>query len=102
MLTDLIQIRRLGEGKREENRRLRMHLKRRNFQERRLKRISEDIEAQIDCNTCANCCKVATTRITGRDAEKLMKHLGVNEAGFLKDYAELSEEEGLVLKRNAG
>ena len=39
MLTDLIQIRRLGEKKRDENMRLRMHLKRRNFQERRLLRI---------------------------------------------------------------
>ena len=36
MLTDLVQIRRLGEKKRDENLRLRMHLKRRNYQERRL------------------------------------------------------------------
>jgi hypothetical protein len=71
MLTDLVQIRRLGEKQRDENLRLRLHLKRRNFQERRLKRISQDIEEQIDCTACANCCRVATVKINDRDVEKL-------------------------------
>ena len=44
MLTDLVEIRRLGEKKRDENLRLRIHLKRRNFEERRLKRIAQEIE----------------------------------------------------------
>ena len=77
MLTDLVQIRRSGEKQREENLRLRLHLKRRNFQERRLKRISQDIEEQIDCTACANCCRVATVKIADRDVEKLAKRLGL-------------------------
>src|ERR1700693_4973686 len=99
MLTDLVQIRRLGEKQREENLRLRLHLKRRNFQERRLKRIAQDIEEQIDCTTCANCCRGATVKITERDAEKLAKRLGVRLDRFWAEYAQVDAEEGPVLKR---
>jgi len=100
MLTDLVQIRRLGESKRDENSRLRLHLKRRNYQERRLMRMAQQIEEQIDCTAFANSCRVATVKITERDAEKLMKRLGVNRLRFLADYVEQSPEEGFVLKRN--
>ena len=99
MLTDLVQIRRLGEHARDENLRFRHHLKRRNFQERRLKRIAEEIEEQIDCTACASCCRVATVKITARDAEKLAKDLGVSLERFHAGYTEQSPEEGLVLKR---
>jgi Fe-S-cluster containining protein len=100
MLTDLVQIRRLGEKQRDENLRLRLHLKRRNFQERRLKRISQDIEEQIDCTACANCCRVATVKIAERDIEKLAKRLGVSPSRFVAEYTREDAEEGRVLKRN--
>jgi Fe-S-cluster containining protein len=100
MLTGLVQIRRLGEKQRDENLRLRLHLKRRNFQERRLKRIAQDIEEQIDCTACANCCRVATVKIADRDVEKLAKRLGVNPSQFLAEYTREDVEEGRVLKRN--
>jgi hypothetical protein len=102
MLTDLVQIRRLGEKQREENLRLRLHLKRRNFQERRLKRISQDIEEQIDCTACANCCRVATVKIAERDVEKLAKRLGVSPSHFVAEYTLVDADEGRVLKRNQG
>ena len=102
MLTDLVQIRRLGEKQRDENLRLRLHLKRRNYQERRLKRIAQDIEERIDCTACANCCRVATTRITERDVEKLSKTLGISQQRFLAEYTREDSDEGLVLKRNEG
>ena len=102
MLTDLVQIRRLGEKQRDENLRLRLHLKRRNFQERRLKRISQDIEEQIDCTACANCCRVASVKIAERDIEKLAKRLGVSPSRFVAEYTREDAEEGRVLKRNEG
>ena len=100
MLTDLVQIRRLGEKKTGENRQFRLHLKRRNFVERRLKKIAQEIEEQIDCTQCANCCRVATTRLTERDVEKIAKFLRIKPAQFLRDYTVESEEEGLILKRD--
>jgi uncharacterized protein len=99
MLTDLVQIRRLGEKKLDENKRLRQHLKRHNFVERRLKIVAQTIEEEIDCLACANCCRVATTKITERDVEELARFLRIRPGQFVRDYTVKSEEEGLVLKR---
>jgi len=99
MLTDLVQIRRLGEKKLDENKRLRQHLKRHNFVERRLKIIAQTIEEEIDCLACANCCRVATTKVTERDVDELARFMRIRPGQFVRDYTVKSEEEGLVLKR---
>lgn len=99
MITDLIQIQRLGEKKRDENMRFRRHLKSHNFVERRFRHIAEDIEDAIDCTTCANCCRVATTQLQERDVEKLAAFLRISRHQFLSEYTTQSEEEGLILKR---
>jgi Fe-S-cluster containining protein len=101
MVTDLVQIRRLGEKNLNENKRLRQYLKRHNFVERRLKRIVEDIEEAIDCRACANCCRVATARLTERDVDKLSRFLGMPRARFLREYTVETEDEGLILRRTS-
>lgn len=100
MLTDLVQIRRLGEKKTGENQQFRQYLKRHNFVERRLRAIAQEIEEDIDCTQCANCCRVATVQLSERDIEKLAKFLRIKPAQFLRDYTTESEDEGLILKRN--
>jgi Fe-S-cluster containining protein len=99
MLTDLVQIRRAGEKMRDENERFRKHLKRHKFVERKFRHIASDIEAEIDCTTCANCCREATVKLAERDVEKLAKFLRVKIGQFKRDYTDVSEEEGLILKR---
>jgi uncharacterized protein len=99
MITDLIQIRRLGEQSRVENERFRKHLKVHDLPERKFRRIAEEIEDQIDCTACANCCRVATTTLAERDIEKLAKYLRIPVSRFFEDYVDESEEEGLILKR---
>lgn len=99
MVTDLVQIRRRGEQLRPENERLRRYLKTHDFVERRLKKIAGEIEEAIDCRTCANCCKVATTTLAERDVERLARFLRVTKAQFLERYTAQSDEEGLILKR---
>src|SRR5260221_7681385 len=99
MLTDLVQIRRLGEKGRPENERFRQHLNRHDFVERRFRKIAEAIEDQIDCRPYANCCRVATTSLLDRDVEKLAKFLRIPKARFLREYTEQSEYERLLLRR---
>jgi len=99
MLTDLVQIRRLGEQKKEENSRFRAYLKRHDYSDRRLRRLAEEIESQIDCTQCANCCRVPEVGITDRDIEKLSRFLGVTTKEFLRDYAQRGEDDELILKR---
>src|SRR5207248_7417596 len=99
MITDLVQIKLLGEKKRQENERFRRHLKTRDHSDRILRRIAEDVEEQIDCTVCANCCKVATAIVTERDVERLARYLRIPTARFLAEYTMESEEEGRVLRR---
>ena len=100
MITDLVQIKRFGEKQREENGRFRAWLKRHNFVERRFKAIAQATEDAIDCTACANCCRVATTQITERDAEHLARYLRISVPQFLKDYTTETDDEGVILKRN--
>lgn len=99
MITDLVQIRMLGEKKRDENQRFRRHLKSNSHSDRVLRRIAESIEDQIDCLQCGNCCKVATAVLSERDVERLCRHLRVSRERFVADYTMQSEEEGLILRR---
>ena len=100
MLTDLVQIKLLGEKKRPENERFRKHMKSFDHSDRILRRIGEAIEEQIDCLQCANCCRVATAKVTERDVERLAKYLHLKPARVMTDYVAKSEEEGLILQRD--
>ena len=99
MVTDLIQISRLGEQKRGENERFRKHLKRHKWVERRFKAIAQGVEDAIDCQQCANCCRTATVRLIERDVEKLAKYIGARVPEFLANYTDKTEDEGLILRR---
>ena len=99
MIQDLVQIRLLGEKKRGENERFRRHLKSHDHSDRRLRRIAEEIQEDIDCTVCANCCRVATVRVSDRDIERLARHLSITRAAFLAEYTTESDEEGRILRR---
>lgn len=99
MITDLVQIKQLGEKKRDENIRLRIHIKTHDYGDRRLRRIAEGIEDAIDCTQCAECCRTATATVTERDAEKLARRLRIPLNRFYAEYTAKCPEEGLILKR---
>lgn len=89
----------MGEKKRGGNGRFRRFLKSHSFPDRRFRRLAEDIEAQIGCQVCANCCRVATMKLSERDIGKLARFLRLPAGQLVRDYTVTSEEEGLVLKR---
>jgi len=98
VITDLVQIRTLGEKKREENFRFRAFMKSRSPTDRILRRIAEGIQEQIDCTACANCCKTSTVEVSGRDIERIPAHLGMSREQFLADYTMRDEEGALSLR----
>jgi uncharacterized protein len=102
VVSDLIEIKRLGEKKLQENERLRRYMKTHDFPERRFRRVAEEIEEKTDCRACANCCKVAETNITKRDVERLAKSLRITPRHFVLRYTTMSaQEEGeTILRRN--
>jgi Fe-S-cluster containining protein len=106
MITDLVQIKTLGEKKADENLRFRRFMKSHSHHDnsdRILRRIAQGIEEQIDCTACANCCRVATTTLSDRDVSRLSRHLRVTPAQFTADYTSLDPEDGArILKWTEG
>src|SRR5579871_1117578 len=100
MLTDLVQIAHLGRKKHNENLRFRAYLKSHRHSDRRLRRFGEEIQAQIDCTQCANCCRVTETEIDERDVQKLAKFIGMTQDEFLRDYTMRAPDGELILKRD--
>jgi uncharacterized protein len=105
VITDLVQIKQLGEKKQVENEKFRRYLKRHNFPELKFRRVAEEIESQIDCRSCANCCKVAETDVTRRDIARLARYLGVTEQAFIEEYTTTSafeQKEPILRRRDNG
>jgi uncharacterized protein len=105
VIRDLVQIRQLGEKKQAENEKFRRHLKRHNFPELKFRRVAEQIEAEIDCRTCANCCRVAETDVTERDIARLARYLGMSQHEFVAQYTTTSafeQKEPILRRRESG
>jgi hypothetical protein len=103
MITDLVQIKMLGEKKLDENLRFRRFMKSHDHSDRILRRTAQGIEDQIDCTVCANCCRTSTTALSERDIEHLARHLRMAPERFLAEYTALDPEEGArILKFTEG
>src|ERR1700722_10042086 len=99
MLTDLVQIRRLGEKKRDENLQFRKYLKTHQWVERNFRRAADEVQDAIDCRQCAECCRVTEVPLAERDIEHLAKFLRIKETKFIAEYTMTGEDGELILKR---
>lgn len=100
MLTDLVQIRRLGEKKRSENLHFRRYLKSHEWVERQFRHAAEEVEDSIDCRQCAECCRVTEVEVTERDVEHLAKFLRIKPQKFVEEYTMTGDDGETILKRS--
>ena len=66
-----------GEKNRAENLRFRRWIKSHTFVERQFRRAAEGIEEQMDCQACAECCRVTEVQLVERDVDHLARYLGL-------------------------
>jgi Fe-S-cluster containining protein len=99
MISDLVQIRRLGEKNRNENLRFRKWIKSHNYVERQFRRAAEEVHASIDCRACGECCRVSEVQLAERDVEHLARHLGIPPKKFLEEYTAAGDQGELILRR---
>jgi len=52
----------------------------------------------FNCLDCANCCRTIGPRLTGKDIDRLAKHLRMKPSGFQEQYIENDEDGDLVFK----
>jgi Fe-S-cluster containining protein len=89
----------MGEQKKEENLRFRKYLKSHVFVERQFRKAAQEVEDAIDCQACAECCRVTEVQLVERDVAKLARFLGMTEHEFLRDHAAEDEDGQVILKR---
>ncbi len=53
---------------------------------------------QIDCLTCANCCKTTSPGMNDRDVDRLAKHLRVKPASLIAQHMELDTDGQYVFR----
>jgi Fe-S-cluster containining protein len=89
-ITDLQQIEQFSIEKENENFSFQEFLKKFNNEELDavIHLLNKKIEPQIDCTTCANCCKTLMINITDERANNLCEHLQLNRKEFDKKFIE--------------
>ncbi len=60
--------------------------------------LHEEVFSEIDCLTCANCCKSLGPRVTDNDIARLAKHLKLKPGKFIESYLRLDEDNDYVFK----
>jgi len=58
----------------------------------------EKVFENIDCLKCANCCKTTGPLFTGKDVERIAKHLKLRPGQFIDQYLRKDEDNDYVLK----
>lgn len=92
MSFDLVQIRTLAETKEDENWKFRQFLKNSYLEpaeiDQRVFEATNRVWANIDCTSCANCCREAKPGFSEEDVSRLARRLGVEHQEFIDRYLE--------------
>ena len=67
--------------------------------DRDMQHLHDETFEEIDCLSCANCCKTTGPLFTNKDIERLAKHLKIKPAAFVDTYLRLDEDNDSVLKQ---
>ena len=103
VVTDLVQIRRRVETDGGENLRFRRFLKTHHFPDRLFRRIAREVEQQIDCMACANCCREPRVNVSCRDIETIARYLDTSPEEVVKEYTNLDpEDRETILRQTKG
>lgn len=60
--------------------------------------LHEEVFAEIDCLTCANCCKTTSPIFYQTDIERVAKSLRMKPGDFIEKYLRIDEDKDYVLK----
>jgi uncharacterized protein len=104
METNLRKIEQLARQREDENWRFRCYLKTVDLPCARIdalvRKLYQEVSAQIDCTNCGNCCWVMLPQLTGADIKRLADHHGLPVKQFRSDLTKTDSEEGNVVEFN--
>lgn len=60
--------------------------------------LHEEIFENIDCLSCANCCKTTSPIVIDRDVERMAKHFRMKPAAFIEKHLQTDEDGDYVFQ----
>ena len=97
---DLQRFRETAKNKAEENKQFLHRLKRKDARrvDDAFHSTHEEVFSEIDCLTCANCCKTTSPIFYPTDIERAAKFLRMKPGDFIEKYLRVDEDKDYVLK----
>lgn len=97
---DLGNFNRLAKQKSTENRIFLKKVQKKNSREvdDAFHRLHDEVFEEIDCLTCANCCKTTSPIFYETDIERVAKSLRMKPGDFVEKYLRIDEDKDYVLK----
>jgi uncharacterized protein len=86
VVTDLAEVFRLGTAKAEENLAFRRYLSAQHYPEKPFQILASDVQQQIDCTNCANCCRHSVVSVNKLEIENIARHLGMTPEAVARLY----------------
>ncbi|MCP5046918.1 MAG: YkgJ family cysteine cluster protein [bacterium] len=103
LIIDLEEIKQLSEEHEEENWGFRSFLKSGVIPSRKIDAIAQrlyaEVESQIDCTQCGNCCRSLETVFTGEDILQFSKQFKLTRLKFEEKYLEKNEDDKYILNK---
>lgn len=88
VVTDLGEVFRLGTERAEENLAFRRFLANHHYPSGPFQILAQEVESQVDCTTCANCCRHGEVEVSAADLEGIARHLGTTVEEVERLYTE--------------
>ena len=64
-----------------------------------MQQLHEETFEEIDCLTCANCCKTTGPLFLNKDIERISKHFRMKPSVFIDTYLRVDEDNDYVLQK---
>ena len=100
VLTDLVEIHRLTEIHRTENLAFQRHLSAHHYPDGPFRILSRTVAEQIDCTSCASCCRHTQVALSDLDIAAIAEYLQLTQADVIRQYTVPDPEDstGRVLR----
>ena len=86
MVTDLAEVFRLGTAKVKENLAFRRYLSAHHYTDKPFQILASEVQQQVDCTACANCCRHSVVSVNKSDIENIAGHLGTTSEAVARLY----------------
>lgn len=86
VVTDLAEVFRLGTAKAEENLDFRRYLSAKHHADKTFQILASEVQKQVDCTACANCCRHSVVPVTKREIQTIAEYLGATGAAVTRLY----------------